>query len=282
MKSFQTPHSVANEVRMKRTQRDGPFLIVEGADDSRFYKRFVDPQLCRVIPAFNKENVIGAITLLDADNLVGVLGVVDSDFDALMETALPSANIVRGDNSHDLETMLVRSPALDAVLHEFASPEKLELFEARRESPFRSWLVEIARCLGYLRWWSARNGTNLCFEGLRFAHFIEGHTLVLDRDAMFAEIRNRSQNWAITDAEFVEAGWPPNRNDDPWHICCGHDMVDLIAIALRRAVGSQQQLSSEHISRALRLAYSEANFANSALRVGVRGWEHLTGCRILP
>ena len=282
MQSFQTPYSIANEVRMKRVLRDSPFLIVEGADDSRFYRRFVAPQLYPLIPAFNKDNVIGAVTMLDATNFGGVLGIVDSDFDVLMGKVLPSANILRGDDSHDLETMLVRSPALEAVLHEFASHEKLELFEARLRAPFRSWLVQVAQHLGYLRWHSVTNGTNLCFDDLRFSHFIDVQTLELDRTAMLAEVKNHSRNWAITDAELIEAGWHQNRNDDPWHVCCGHDMVNLLAIALRRAIGSQQQLSVDQLERSLRLAYGHGEFAGSTLCSGIRDWERSTGLRILP
>ena len=282
MKSFQTPHTIANEVRMKRALRDGPFLIVEGADDSRFYRRFVAPNLHPLIPAFDKDNVIGAVTLLDGTNFVGVLGIVDADFDVLMGKVLPSTNITRGDDSHDLETMLVRSPALDAVLHEFASHEKLQSFEARLRAPFRSWLVEVAQCLGYIRWYSVTNGINLCFDGLRFSRFVDLRTLKIDRNAMFAEIRNRSKNWAITDAELIQAGWPQNRKDDAWHVCCGHDMVDLLAIALRSAIGSQQQLNAEQLARSLRLAYSSGEFANSTLCSAISGWERSTGLLILP
>ena len=201
MKSFQTSHSIANELRMKRTQRDGAFVVIEGADDSRFYRRFVARQICALIPAFSKENVIGAVALLDETNFVGALGIVDSDFDVLVPKALPSPNIVRGDDSHDLETMLVRSPALDAVLHEFTAPGKLEAFEARLNAPFRTWLLQSAKFIGYLRWHSVTKGTNLCFEGLRFSRFIDSQTLRLDHDAFFAEIRNRSRNWAITNAD---------------------------------------------------------------------------------
>ena len=281
MKSFQTPHTVANEVRLKRSQHAGPFLLVEGSDDSRFYRRFIDTQSCQLIPAFNKENVIGAVTVLEDTNFSGVLGVVDSDFDVLMNRDLASANIVRGDDSHDLETMLLRSPALDAVLHEYASPEKLRMFEARNHIPFRRWLVQAGLCLGYLRWYSAKSGTNLCFDGLRFSRFIDMESLALDRSAMFAEIKNRSQNWTITDAELTEAGWPQNRNDDPWYVCCGHDLVDLLVIALRRAIGSRQQLSADDLSRSLRLAYGESDFGDSTPYLRIREWEILNGFRVL-
>jgi hypothetical protein len=266
---------------MKRSQHDGPFLVVEGADDTRFYRRFVDSRYCQLVPAFSKDNVIGAISELDRGNFAGVLGIIDSDFDILMGKALLSANVVRGDDCHDVESMLIRSEALDAVLHEFASPDKLRSFEAEFAGPFRSWLILIAQNLGYLRWHSLANGINLCFDGLRFSDFIDVHSLALDRTALFKAIRNQSRNWTITDAELTQAGWPQNRNDDTWQVCCGHDMVDLLAIALRRAIGSQQQLNSERLRTSLRLAFSVADFANSRICASIRNWERSNKIQIL-
>lgn len=281
MESFQTPHSIANEVRMKRTQRSGPFLIVEGPDDSRFYRRFVDPGNCTLIPAFNKDNVIGAVRLLDESHFPGALGLIDCDFDRLDARDLPSENIIRGDDSHDLETMLLRSAALDAVLCEYASPDKLEAFEARSQAPFGTCLVETGRCLGYLRWHSATKGINLRFAGLRFSHFIDSQTLALDHNALFEEIKNRSQNWAIPNAMLAEAGWPHDHEHDPWHVCCGDDLIEILAIALRRAIGSQQGLRADQLRQALRLAYSDGNFAGSELCTSIRNWEKSTGFRVL-
>jgi hypothetical protein len=193
---------------------------------------------------------------------------------------LPSVNIIRGE-CHDVESMLIRSPALDAVLHEFASPEKLARFEGRFAGPIRRWLVETARCLGYLRWTSLTTGLDLCFDGLRFARFIDIETLMLDRAALLTEVKNRSGNWAISDAQLVQAGWPRDREDDPWQVCCGHDMVELLALALRRAIGSRQRLTAEEVARALRLAYSQQDFARSEVRGSIAGWEANNGFQVL-
>jgi len=280
MRSSRTPHHLANEVRLKRTQHSGSFLLLEGPDDSRFYRRFIQPEQCHIIIAFNKDNLISAISLLDVAGFHGVLGVVDADFDVLELRGLPSVNIVRGE-CHDVEAMLVRSPALDAVLHEFASPEKLESFEGRFGGPLRSWLVETARCLGYLRWYSLTTGLNLCFDGLRFSRFIDARTLRLDRAALLAEIKNRSQNPALSDDELIAGGWPIDRNDDPWQVCCGHDMVELLCLALRRAIGTRHGLTTDDVARSLRLAYSPEDFSRSELRAAICQWEVNNGFQIL-
>src|SRR5229473_6176198 len=120
MRSAPTPPQLANEVRLKRSQHKGSFLIIEGPDDSRFYRRFINDKECHPLVAFEKQSVIAAIRLLDADGFNGALGLVDTDFDLLDGVTIPTPNLIRGE-CHDLEAMLVSSPALEAVLHELAS-----------------------------------------------------------------------------------------------------------------------------------------------------------------
>src|SRR5260370_1220949 len=114
MLSSLKPHHIANEIRLKRTQHLGSFLLVEGSDDSRFLKRFVDSRQCQVVVAHGKDTLIRAIGILENQNVGGVLGVIDADFDRLEGTAPSSTNIVSAE-CHDIEAMLIRSPAFDAI-----------------------------------------------------------------------------------------------------------------------------------------------------------------------
>jgi len=253
---------------------------VEGSDDGRLYRRFIDRTKCQLIVGLNKQNVISAIHLLDADNFAGALGLVDSDFDALDGTPVHSTNILRSE-CHDLEALLVRSPALEAVLHEFASQEKLERFENNYGNNLRNWIVATARPLGYLRWYSARRGLNLRFEGLHFSRFVNARTLKLDNAGLRAEIKNQSQNHAISEDELHTAGWPTKQNEDAWQVCCGHDLVELLTLALRRCIGSRQGLTTEDVAQGLRLAFSEQHFAVSELRASIARWESQSGFHIL-
>jgi hypothetical protein len=62
---------------------------------------------------------------------------------------------------------------------------------------------------------------------------------------------------------------------DPWQLCNGHDLVEVLSIGLRRAIGSQSAAAVrvEEIERALRLAYESVDFAASALYRTIREWE---------
>ena len=61
MREYITGHSVANAVRMKRTQFAGAFLIVEGVSDKRVYGLVIDRDACTIEIAFGRDNVLDAI-----------------------------------------------------------------------------------------------------------------------------------------------------------------------------------------------------------------------------
>jgi hypothetical protein len=48
---------IANEIRLRRSQHRGTFVIVEGRNDRLFYERFVDIQQCKFVVADGKEKV---------------------------------------------------------------------------------------------------------------------------------------------------------------------------------------------------------------------------------
>lgn len=280
MKSALKPHNLANEVRLKRTQHSGAFLLVEGSDDGRFYRRFIDPEHCHIVIGLNKASVVSAITLLDDTSVVGALGAVDCDFDNLDGKVLPSRNLFWGD-CHDIESMLVRSQALESVLHEFSSPLKLDEFEARHGGPFRTWLLETALCLGHLRWHSLSTGLGLRFEGLHFSRFVDPKTLSLNPKVLCNELRKQSQNYSVSETRLMAAGWPQTQPTYPWQVCCGHDLVELLTLGLRRAIGSQQGLTADDVASALRLAFSKQDFADSALFVAIDVWESNSHFRVM-
>jgi len=72
---------------------------------------------CLMVNAFNKENAINSLLMLDSNSFPGVLAIVDSDFRVLERNFPTNRNLLPTD-FHDLETMLLVSPALDKVLSE--------------------------------------------------------------------------------------------------------------------------------------------------------------------
>ena len=113
LNGHKNPGSISAEIKMMRMVHDGAFLVVEGVSDVRFWSTRRHDN-CELVNGEGKGNVVGAIGRLDAEDIPGVLGIVDDDYNSLMGIIRTSGNLVATD-AHDLECLLCRSPALESV-----------------------------------------------------------------------------------------------------------------------------------------------------------------------
>jgi hypothetical protein len=265
------PAVLANEIRMKRSQHLGAFIIVEGKDDRLFSERFFLKETCKIIVADGKGNVCDVVRILDDDGFRGHLGVVDSDFDRIEGRPPLSSNLVSHD-LHDLECMLLQSNALELLLGEFGSREKLEGFGHN----VRCALLTAAYPIGCLRLHSERTELRLNFQELTYTNCIDSDTLQINRGSLIREVKNRSQRPDIDEGALNEAIKTIEAEElDPWAICAGPDLMGILSLGLRRALGSNKAatIQEEHLQRCLRLAYSNDEFAVSVLRSRLCDWE---------
>lgn len=184
------PVVIANEIRLKRSQHAGSFLVVEGRDDRLFCQRFIDLASCKIVVAENKENVIDVVQILEENEFEGVVGVVDSDFDFIEGRIASSPNLASTD-LHDLECMLLQSAALEALLSEFGSQTKLDGFGR----DIREVLIAAASPTGYLRLYSERNGLDLRFDGINYSRCVDRQTLETDRQALIQSQTDPLRIW---------------------------------------------------------------------------------------
>lgn len=268
---------LANRIRLKRGQMSAYcFVIVEGEDDSKFYGRF-SHALTRIEIAHGKPRALEAIDALAADQVPGLLAVVDADHAHIEGDKFP-ANVVVTD-FHDLECVLLSSRAFALVLREVGSDDLIGQFEASHSRSVRDHLVAVCEDLGLLRLASARRGWQLKFDGLAFERFVSEKDVALDPMALLEEVR-RHQGGRL--------GPPPTIEDmstavlelrgeahSAWQICCGHDLVQVLSIALRRAWGRRNpsEVTPSRLETMLRLAYAEIDFCSTQLHARIRAWE---------
>ena len=271
MREYITPDRIANKIRLLRTQHPGSFLIAEGDTDARVWENLVDSTKCRVENASNKDNAVKVLNILEKDKFAGVLAVVDADFDILEETVLLSQNLLLTD-SHDLETMLLKSPALEKVLREHGSTEKIERFA----QDIRQTLLQSAKILGYLRWASLKLNYCLKFEDLAFNKFVDDRTLILNESKLIQTVKNNSQKPGLDEQE-IRANMEKLKTDtqDMWHVCCGHDMISILSIALCKALGTcnSKEVEPNVLEKYLRVAYESSHFRETNLYRSIQTWE---------
>ena len=62
---------------------------------------------------------------------------------------------------------------------------------------------------------------------------------------------------------------------DLWDVCCGHDLVCILSLGLRSALGSNRanDVKPELLQKSLRLAYGPSFFFRTELSRSLRAWE---------
>jgi len=276
MKEYQTPHVLANRVRMRRTSYKGTILVVEGDTDVRVYKGFTDENSCMIVPAHGKDNAVGALKILEYECFQGILVIVDADFWRLEGFKPNSMNLLLTD-THDLETMILSTPAaMEKVLAEFGSTDKLK----QLPGPAINMVTDNALIIGYFRWIASPSKDNLrlTFKDLPFENFVDvgKAKLHIDIDKLIDAVKKNSDGIKFAEKalkrkmELLKTG-----NHDPWQVCCGHDMVQILAIGFRLVFGKKkaETFTAELLEGTLRLTYEYTYFCLTALYRSIKNWE---------
>jgi hypothetical protein len=248
-------------------------LVVEGSDDRRLFAKLVHPDRCSIVGAYGKDNVVKVVSILDASGFEGILGIGDKDFDEIENIEHTSPNLIFTDE-HDLECMMIRSEALFRVLIENATEIKLQAFE-EREGAVKDALLKRAQVIGCARLISRRHNLRLDFDEMKF-RFIDDENLGLDVDRLVNQIVSRTNQCTVTRPELrrmIENEMA--KNHDAWQVSCGHDIVSILAIAIRRCIGSTTSAEADPtlIASKLRLAYSVEDFHSTSMFFAICSWE---------
>ena len=282
MQEYFDRFKVANTIRMLREEgHTGAILLIEADNDARWLHKFLDPQRSRLVPTFGKATALDALGDVEMDG--GVLAVVDADFDHILGRQSSSDNAIRTD-LHDVECMLLASPALEQVLAEYGSSGKLGGLSGAN-APIRDVLLAAGRPVGafLLAALPDHPTSDPLFSGLRFTElpfsdFLDKETLRIDRLALVRVVKNRSQRQDLDEdlaLKRLDEQCRRHEDTDPWQLCRGHDLSAILLRGLCTVFGSQRpsQLTTERLESALRLAYSPESFMRTQLCAKLRRWQ---------
>ena len=263
-----TPGVLAAEIKMHRRTHAGAFLLVEGRDDLRFWqaRRSVH---CELVDGEGKPNVVGALRSLNSRGFEGALGLVDSDYDPFTSSEPLPANLVTTD-AHDLECVLCRSRALDAVLAEHGNASKIRRFEDAVGTEVQHGLLERALVFGRVRLAATLWHETEAMRQIRVQRFVDETSWHVDADSLISAVADSSTHdrkaWQNRTDEFL--------NEDPWFVVRGHDMVEILRIGLRRVLGDMpRSVGVKSLASGLRLAMAQDWLEATGLWQGIRAWE---------
>ena len=276
MKKYLTPHDIANTIQMARLTDPRSFLIVEGNTDVRFYKKLVDSEECEIIPAITKINALRTREILLKNNVERIIVIIDADFSEIEGTRKPASlnfDLLLTD-THDLETMILQSEALEAIITEYCDRNNL----AKVCDDVRKFLLERGKIIGYLRWVNHKDRVLLKFGGLNFDKFVNKKTLKIDENRLISEILNNTRSPNISHRDLkIRLKKIMNKNHNLWHVCNGHDLINILLIGFKKKFGlyNVKDLDSNTLSGLLRVAYHPSFFCKTRLYGFIREWERL-------
>ncbi|MFF0889042.1 DUF4435 domain-containing protein [Streptomyces sp. NPDC003456] len=265
------PVRIANEVGMLRSGMTGPIVLVEGATDTRLFRRlFIPSPQARVIHCKGKSHLLAAMGLVTSRGITGVLGICDADFDRLLGSPV-TKNVFPVDH-HDTEVMICASPAFGHFYAELYEREA----DDREIQRTRERLLGHSSLIGKLRLWSVQNGGKIGFKSLNAGEFIERdgtfnlescvEELIADRDLD----SNTLLSIALASAESPDT-----------EISCGHDLTSLLDFdaAIRRRSTTHGR---EVIEKMLRLSFDSQCFATTQMYAVLRSWEKEERLALIP
>ena len=276
MKKYITKFDVANTVRMKREKKDLSVVIVEGGTDVRFYYKFFDNSRCQIEPGYGKANTLGAISELENDDIVGVLAIIDADYLHLENKEIGSEDVFLTD-THDVETMIIKSKALDDFIYENANLEKVnDLLKTKNKNDLRDILINCTIYVDYIKWYNLKKNFSLKFKGLKFDKFITDN-LSFDKDSFFKELVRNSGNFQTPIENVKKEVENFKSNDhDPWQVCTGHHLTEVLYIGLNKKFGYNSSYIANDVRQvesSLRMCYESRYFAETKLFKLIKKWE---------
>jgi Protein of unknown function (DUF4435) len=261
LNTSKTPGIIVSEICMMRSTFNGVHFLVEGEDDSRFWKHYLKRQNVSLVDCGGRPNLIGATHKIDQAAITGVAGVYDPDFDRLHGTPPHAPHILVQTDANDLETTLLTSAALAKLLAEYADTTLLVAFESSRGVSVLEHIERTASEFGRLRFLNSVAGYRVDFAKLSPYRFVSKDDWSLDLAGLktaFAALASISL--AALEAALL-ADCP---HATPWAYCQGHDAVRILAQGLLRTIG-RHQMNEQDVTRLLRAIYNDTMLKQTAM-----------------
>ena len=257
---------LADRIKLERQVRNRPIIVVEGKGDRRYISRIPALSGADVYIAHTRSRVLEAAADLRRLGISGVACVMDRDFDDVVASAELSELAIAAYDNSDLEAMLWASVALDDLLEEVGSEEKLQGFGGADSLRRRAY--EVLAPVTRLRRANALGGWGVNFDSVSLAAKIDTHTLSVSVQSLCDSLW--SPDLPVEKAELYAAA-----ADCRFDVTCPHTGLELVrgrdalavtGAALRRLIGSltHAQASTDRLEETLRLAGSQASAQSSS------------------
>ncbi len=257
------------------------FLFIEGDSDEKFWHSRIEEKKCCIVflGSFSENNkrqtgktaVIKNIRTLNNSKINGFLGIIDNDFDGLM--CLPRENNTCVTDTHDLETLLLRSPVVfKKILAEFGDNQLIAHFEKKAQKSIQDYLIELALPFAQIEWLKQQLQPGLELKDLHKNNtVISPDTWLLDSKKLHEVVTSKRIDINLS----LSQQWLKKiENIDPWMLCNGHSMIDILSIGFQHGIlGNNKKVITETIASYIRGAIDKDDLYQTELCQSIFNWQ---------
>ncbi|WP_417785680.1 DUF4435 domain-containing protein [Tenacibaculum sp.] len=289
MEEYITPERTANAILQDNSFK-GYYLIVEGNKDIKFYGKFINNQCFRIRPAFGNEKVKKVLNILEDRGFNKRIGIIDSDFNKILENEINIDGLFITDD-HDIEVMIIKTPALENVIRVFCSSAKIQKFEKENKTTIRESLLSIGKEIGYLKLANKIHDLGLVFkpkkvEGklIKYSNFTCDKTLsFLGEEKLIDTVINysRIKSPSMKPKADIKNSYTKLKEDDYDlnQLVNGHDLSNLLYLLMKKALKSRNKMliNNDSVEDSLILSYDYEYFKDTELYKSLKDWSDTKG-----
>jgi hypothetical protein len=272
----------AGELRMWKSARKekSVAVIVEAKSDEKFFQKFFD-NYTTFFSVDGFQNVIDVLDDTEKD-ITGVLGIIDADFRHCIVEKFSSKNIFITDY-HDLEMMTIASKSWDEVINYHTIKNKLLKFQKQYSKLLRDYIIEMSSSIACFRFLESQKKLGLVFKTLSndkyifldYSKFIDKDKFCINHKNLLKTIENKSQkqNFFKNNLDLLkELAEISTKKYDLLNFCNGHDVINILALALKKEVGNVN-ISGQELEAFFIVAYRLEDFEHTRLYNNLKKWE---------
>ncbi len=286
---------------IKQQKHKGSLLFVEGQSDYDFWIKFKDIS-CKILITFGFPKLLEVIELLENENYEKkYVGIIDADFRHL-DNELPNSDAIFMTNEHDLEMMLINSQALNRVIDFYCKDYENQKndFLIKQHTTIKELLIKLALPIAYFKKVKQEQSYSFKFKpspidknevNLEYTKFIDKvKMLFLGYDKLIDTIKNYTQKYISKEKDKTKISNDlridnqllikqiteiENRNLATLQLCNGHDLVNILAVMLMKAIANydSKAISSQEIESKLVAYYDSSDLQKTNLYHSLKQWE---------
>jgi hypothetical protein len=254
-KSIHELDSLPDRIKLHRQADKRGILIVEGPSDERFIQRLA-PGRWALFRAGTRNVVISTVEETVVLSVDRVAGLIDQDFDGITSDIQRRGLPIYWYDNADMEGFLFMTTALDSLVKELSSEQKLNAYGGVHAVREKSILVALE--IAALRISNVNDRWGLPFDNIDLSKKIDRNNLSLKRLSYCQALADACQadtNYSALHAA-IETRTASGLGASGQLFFSGKDALVVVGVALRGKIGNctTDTTKADHLGRILRLS----------------------------